>query len=135
MNKELWKTDVNKKVSKIVIKDEDGILIQVEDGEDLEITAVHSSDCCEHVYGDFSSLSCHVSKIEGNELNTVAIKSVDGMGFLIVFELSWNQFVKVFVPCYNYQNGYYSSNLELSVRKGSVTTAIDITELVEDHID
>lgn len=42
---------------------------------------------------------------------------------------------KVFIPCYNYQNGYYGSDLELIIKNNNVQTKIDISNLVEDHID
>jgi hypothetical protein len=44
--------------------------------------------------------------------------------------------VKIFIPCYNYQNGYYSSNLSVVITQGGTTkTEVDISDCVEDHID
>jgi cellulose synthase/poly-beta-1,6-N-acetylglucosamine synthase-like glycosyltransferase len=63
------------------------------------------------------------------------IKSVEDMGFLLCFEESYGYGEKVFVPCYNEQNGYYEDNLELIISVDGVKTKIDISNLVEDHID
>ena len=42
---------------------------------------------------------------------------------------------KWFIPCYNEQNGYYSSNLNLIIEfEDKPTITIDITDYVEDKI-
>ena len=41
---------------------------------------------------------------------------------------------KFFIPCYNEQNGYYSSNLELILHKGKAKETIDVSEYVKDEI-
>ena len=41
---------------------------------------------------------------------------------------------KFFIPCYNSQNGYYSSELELILKRGKAKEVMDISEFVEDDI-
>lgn len=128
-NKELYKTEIKGKVEDVIVKDE-GVEI-ITDQVKVEISTHHDSDCCEHVYGDFSIFKYYKEGIVGKPINEIVIKSVSGMGFLIVF----NGVQKVFIPCYNFQNGYYSSNLELVLKKGEIETKIGISDLVEDHIN
>lgn len=134
MNKELYKKEINKTVKDITVNDE-SIVITTEDST-IEISTYHSQDCCESVYGDFSIMKYYKEEIIGKEFNNLIIKSVEDMGFLIVFELNaYGDSRKAFIPCYNRQNGYYSSNLELSIKIGETETKIDISNLVEDQID
>ncbi len=132
-NKELYKTEVNKKIVDLTENGE-GITIKTDLGN-IEITTYHSQDCCESVYGDFSSFKYHKEDLIGEMLREIVVKSVQGMGFLLIFELAYNEDKKIFVPCYNSQNGYYSSNLELTIKKGDIETKIDISDLVDDHIE
>lgn len=39
-----------------------------------------------------------------------------------------------FIPCYNEQNGYYSSNLELQIKVGGKVISVDIQRFIEDDI-
>lgn len=102
--------------------------------ETVSISTEHRQDCCEHVYGDFS-VTKHLKSIEGKGLQKLEIKPVEDIGFLLVLQFVYDNSEKIFVPCYNYQNGYYSSSLSLSVKIGETKTEIDISNLVEDHID
>lgn len=128
MNKELYRTTIDSKIKEIKVSD-DGIEI-VTDNETISITTSHDQDCCESVYADYSSIKNQVSVPYFSEPIDLIIKGVEEMGFLFCLGK-----IKVFIPCYNYQNGYYSSNLELLINRGEVSTKIDISDLVEDHID
>lgn len=136
MNKELQKIEINAEIKDLIIQDkaEGGIEIVTDDGK-IVISSFHAKDCCESVYADFSVMKYHKEQIVGKEVKNIVIKSVEGMGFLLVFEIGYNQDVKVFIGCYNYQNGYYSSDLSLVITKYDVEIKIDISNLVEDHID
>jgi hypothetical protein len=72
----------------------------------------HEQDCCEHVYADFSALedTTFFDELKGKNLTAKEIANnielVEGKGFRIF---------GYFVPCYNVQDGYYSSNLTLII--------------------
>ena len=100
----------------------------------------HFQDCCENVYADWKSMQV-VTKISANQLNAQEldfdknilskISKVNDIGFIIESE----QGIKLFVSCYNQQNGYYSSNLSLIYANGSVTYGeLNISDCVKDEI-
>jgi hypothetical protein len=70
----------------------------------IEVKHYHEQDCCEEVYADWKQLED--TNIMEREFDDVNIEKVKGSGFRI------NGY---FVPCYNVQNGYYSSALELHI--------------------
>lgn len=130
MNKELYTTPIEKKIKTISVVEGEKLVIELED-EVLEITSYHGQDCCEHVYADFSSLSHYKDKLENYKLDFLTIKGVEKMGFLMVF----GDVLKVFVPCYNVQNGYYSDRLSLVIKRGETETTLDLNDFVEDKIN
>jgi len=71
-------------------------LIKFDNG--TEITFSHDQDCCEQVYADFNSLKDQ--DIKKKTFKEIKIRGVRGSGFRL------NEY---FIPCYNEQNGYYSS--------------------------
>ena len=108
---------------------------------DYKLETFHDQDCCEEVYADFSVLQTYnVSNITGKTINireidfeenlNKLVKGVEGQGFNLISKIGEN----FFVPCYNEQNGYYSSNLELILRKNKNTETLDITDFIEDRI-
>lgn len=71
------------------------------------ITYDHEPDCCEWNYADFEQLKDTVSMdIEFDE--KLLFEAIDGYGFK--FGNLGNMF---FVPCYSYQNGYYSTDIQI----------------------
>lgn len=84
-----------------------------------EIISDHCQDCCEYNYADFSVLEIDPELME-NEFVGVAIgRVIEDEGFnLIFFGLphktlgTYNK--TVFIPCYSCQNGYYSSDVEIT---------------------
>lgn len=64
------------------------------------------------------------------DFDTLEIEGIEDAGFRIL--TSGN--LPVFVPCYNQQNGYYSSDLEL-IYKGETTEKMNISRYVEDDIN
>jgi len=81
----------------------------------LKISGHHSQDCCESVFADFSVIAYYKEALQEHEFSKLEIKRVKDMGFLICFEKQNNEFIKIFVPCYNCQNGYYSDDLSLII--------------------
>lgn len=105
---------------KVVSITDEGITF--DDG--TEVTDYHGQDCCEDVYADWSTLedSGIMDEISAN----VEIEGVKDSGIRIN---------KHFVPCYNKQNGYYSSALEIRIaHPDGRVDEIDISEFVKDDI-
>lgn len=85
----------------------------------------HSQDCCENVYADWNAAFADNQPLE--PFSTLTIRGLPGIGIRIN---------DVFVPCYNSQNGYYSSNLMLYFydADGKLIFTEDISHYVEDQI-
>ena len=83
------------------------------------LTAYHSQDCCEVVYADFNQL--RDTDILDHEFNDLSIEDVPDAGFRLE---------GYFVPCYNEQNGYYSSNLTVKVKDqtGKMLKKVDVSK-------
>ena len=82
---------------------------------DVRIKTIHRQSCCESVYADFGSIEDSVLMSNFPIIN-ITLEAVDGSGIrLIAQHATRNEQAIVFVPCYDFQNGYYSSNLELII--------------------
>lgn len=117
--------------------DEDEIIFD----NNYKLKYYHKQDCCENVYADFEMLKNYnvsvktgknikIKEIECVETLELLIDGVPGAGFNIISIIG----EKFFIPCYNEQNGYYSSNLELILDKGKTQEIMDISEFVKDDI-
>ena len=94
-------------------------IIKITDEEILfvngcKLTYYHEQDCYEHNYADFTQLEDTGIENEEFEFNTKMFEFKDGEGFRLIAQ-SGN---KYFVPCYSYQNGYYSSDLNIIFDNG-----------------
>jgi hypothetical protein len=125
--KEIFKLD--EWIESVIINDKEvssDFTLVLKSGEKIAFSTYHSQDCCESVYADFTVLEYAKKELEGKKFGSFAITGVDSMGFLLHFGDK-----KFFIPCYNHQNGYYSSDLHLIVKKGNTETKIDISNLTE----
>lgn len=106
--------------------------IKFDNGEILSY--YHEQDCCEAVYADFKGMQvmgvqpenfvyAHELDFFDNVLDSIV--PIEGLGFFLVSK----QGICIMVPCYNDQNGYYSSDLALCY-KGK---KLDISECVKDE--
>lgn len=95
--------------------------VEFENG--FRIEDYHEQDCCEHVYADWSSLDN--TGFDNLEISELVIEGVECVGFRI------NGYT---VHCYNSQNGYYSSDLELNITYNGKLISINISDFVEDNI-
>lgn len=107
-----------------------------------ELRAYHKQDCCENVYADFEILKDYnvstktgktikIQEIDFEETLEQLIQGIDGQGFNMISKIG----EKFFVPCYNSQNGYYSSDLELILCKSeNLREVLDISDFVKDDI-
>lgn len=107
-------------------------------GNGAMLTDYHKQDCCEYVYADWMNMKAMVdpSACGGkNELDLSqynffedilsSVVPIYGLGFYLVTQ----QGVCLLVSCYDIQNGYYSSDLELiHTVRGETKGSLDITE-------
>lgn len=70
------------------------------------ITFDHTQDCCEWNYADFEQLD-DIARDYTFE-DALIFEAIDGCGFR--FGDSRRMF---FVPCYSYQNGYYTNEIDI----------------------
>lgn len=131
MQKEIYRTAINQKIEKVEIDSDNSVEFFLEDKTTLKIEGEHRQDCCENVYADFDVIDYHKKDIEGKNFKELLIFGVEKMGFLLCLYQDWEKSEKIFVPCYNSQNGYYSSELRLVING---KTEIDISEYVEDDV-
>jgi hypothetical protein len=124
-NKELYRELIEQEIVSI----EDGKFTK-KDGNFIDIVDEHDQDCCEHVYADWDAVKLYEKDLLGKTFKELVIKGIEGAGFLLCFYKDWEKSVKIFVPCYNEQNGYYSSDLSLIINGKK----IDISSFVEDNI-
>ena len=104
--------------------------IKFDNGE--ELSYYHDQECCEDVYADFKGMQVmgvqpenfvYAYELDFFENVLDSIVPIDGLGFYLVSK----QGICILVPCYNDQNGYYSSDLTLCY-KGK---KMDISECVK----
>lgn len=131
MNKELHSVEIGDTLIDAQVT-EDEATLNFKNGEAITFSSEHSQDCCEHVYADFKPLQWIIGDLQGRITEKVVVKGVEGMGFLLCFYDGYRASAKVFIPCYNYQNGYYSSGLDLRIKRGETATDISISDYVED---
>ena len=89
----------------------------------MSLSHDHVQDCCENVYAGWKS----------GFADGITLEPTHQLSILIVPEAGI-RVNGVFVPCYNEQNGYYSSGLALVWSSPNTDTRIDISEGVEDRI-
>lgn len=121
---------------KIIKIDED----RIEFDNGYTLTYYHNQDCCENVYADFKNMQVNnliitekidVSKYEFSEELLDNIECIKDVGFNLITKDG----IKILVSCYNSQNGYYSSDLELILTKNNgVSERKDISDCVHDDI-
>lgn len=90
--------------------------ILFDNGEKL--SSVHEDDCCEEVFADFKNMQVMGEReknyVNANDLDFFdnildSVVPIEGLGFYLVTK----QGICILVSCYNVQNGYYSSQLQL----------------------
>lgn len=138
---EIFKKQIEKsKIQEINLED-NKISVVTDKQQIIEIETNHEPVCCEVVYADMEIFKYVKKELIGKTIDVILIKGVEEMGFLVCLgELYrhndyFDYFSKIFIPCYNVQNGYYSSDLELKISVNGIETKIDISNLAEDHID
>lgn len=68
-----------------------------------KITCYHDQDCCECNYADFKALEHYINEYFDEPLTFEMVK---GYGFRF-----GNENRMLFVPCYSWQNGWYSNEI------------------------
>lgn len=93
-----------------------------------ELYSEHYQDCCEHHYLDFSTLN--LSDFDGLEFDLSSpsfFERVEGYGIRLI-PVNGHP---VSVPGYGYNNGYYSDELMLVLKRPGGATRFEITECQE----
>lgn len=92
----------------------------------MRLTSLHQSDCCENHYLSMSDLT--LSDFEGLEFNLSQdnfFKKIEDYGIELIPIVGHS----VKIPGYGYNNGYYSTSLDLAIMEGdNVIKHFDITE-------
>lgn len=131
MNKLLYTTKLGK-IKSVEVGD-NSLKISYGKDKQLQIHDYHDQDCCENVYADWGMLEYHIKQLVGLSVEKLEIKSVKEMGFLLCFQYDYDEYIKIFIPCYNEQNGYYGDDLELRINNNGQIKTIDISDLTEFH--
>jgi hypothetical protein len=107
---------------KIIKMDSDSLVFD----NGVEISSYHENDCCEHHWLSFEDLTLEdFDGLEFNLENDDFLKKIEGYGVELV-PLKGHS---VKVPGYGSNNGYYSTNLDLTISNaGEFSRNIDITD-------
>ena len=98
---------------------------QIEFDNGIKLYSNHDSDCCENHYLSFADLKLDdFDGLEFNLSNDNWFKKIEDYGI----ELIPINGHSVKVPGYGYNNGYYSTNLELCLAGEGFHKEFDITE-------
>lgn len=91
----------------------------------ITLASNHDSDCCESHYLSFGDLTIDdFNGLEFDLSNEDFFKRVDGYGIELIPKVGH----PVRIPGYGYNNGYYSSNLDLVISGKGFTKTFDISE-------
>lgn len=133
MSNELYEVKLeNTKLKDMVIGDGQATIIFEHD--QIILRDFHDQDCCESVYADWSTLELYKDQLK-DTYKSFAIRGVKGEGLLLCFGTGdYYPLNKVFIACYDAQNGYYNDGLELEVEHSGVKTKVSIADY-EEHID
>ncbi len=105
-----------------------------------ELTYYHDQRCCEQVYADFENIQV-LTRIGVNSINSNNLEFDENLLSKIEFQkdvgftIEDNNGIKLFVSCYNRQNGWYSSSLSLIYKDANNREySVDISDCVKDDI-
>lgn len=103
---------------------------KIEFSDGSTITYEHEQDCCEVNWADFSVLEVFY---KGEEFEDYKVKPIED-GFLLILEgvEPSKRSHSIYIPCYSDQNGYYSSDLTITVNKMTSTSYSISAEVRED---
>lgn len=91
----------------------------------VKIEHSHPQECCEEVYADWQALK--TTNVMGEKFREVTIYGIPELG------ISLNHYL---VPCYDIQNGYYSSDLKVEIIVRDTIFSFDITDYTsEDRLE
>lgn len=94
----------------------------------IELGSNHNSDCCEHHWLSFEHLTVDdFAGLEFDLSNDNFFKKIEGYGIELVPIVGYS----VKVPGYGSNNGYYSTDLELTLSGNGIDKSYDITECQE----
>lgn len=88
------------------------------------ITFDHEQDCCEYNYADFEMLTENHVNYSYDFNEELIFEFIDEMGFRFgsIDEdcvMHW-----IFIPCYSFQNGYYSNEIDILYNGNQVLNGV-----------
>lgn len=86
------------------------------------ITFGHDAECCEQNYADFEQIDS--VGMEHDYSYPLEFELINGCGFRF-----GNSRFMTFIPCYSYQNGYYSSDIQIYYN-GKKVLSFDCEEIL-----
>ena len=98
---------------------------------ELKIVDYHVNECCEDVHVSWNEANNYL--VSYPDVNALIIEQVVNYGLKVV-ALSGLELVTVDIPAYNIQNGYYSADLALIVKRENekVLAKWDIADTTQD---
>lgn len=94
------------------------------------ITFDHEQDCCEDNYADFMILTENNVNYGFDFNEELTFEFIDEMGFRFGSKDRYGAMRWIFIPCYSYQNGYYSNDVDILYNDNKVLNGI-----CEEHDD
>lgn len=100
----------------------------------------HETECCEEVYADWTSINEKIVNKNGNNVNIFSLEFYEDIDKLIEevkeqgFMLCAKDGTKILVNCYDIQNGYYSSDLNITLYEYNEIGSKEISDDNKIHI-
>ena len=91
--------------------------IEFDNGNKIEYK--HEQDCCEDNYADFENLTERNVNYYFDFDEDLTFEFIDGMGFRFgskpkgLYGLCNDYMRWIFIPCYSFQNGWYSTGIDI----------------------
>lgn len=108
-----------------------------------EMTFHHEQDCCEHNYADFPILKTYNLSVKtGKQINIYDIDFPDTLAELFGggvkdggFNIKSKKGDLFFIPCYSDQNGYYTTELFITLKNDWEEETLNVSNFVNERID
>lgn len=120
-------------VSDLTVSESD-FTVQRNDLKPIRLSHYHEQDCCESVYADWPYTRPFIAQdFTPKYYETLRVFGVPDGGIVMRFfppEAEGTPPISFFVPCYNSQNGYYSSALDLACDQDRFSVSDFVKDLI-----
>lgn len=130
-------------VQAVEVKDPSFLKLTFSDGTTITLQDYHEEDCCELVYVAWEEADKRFfDQLKDKPLQSIELVPTEGIGITLKFDTVeliptiWEPYsYGTTIGAYNYQNGYYSDELEIKVfLKDTFMGTIDLADCMEDQI-